>query len=271
LAATLRVEDRPGPEGQGLVRLLTLSNPSRRNAVDPAVLALLAQECERAARDAVRAMVLAGEGQAFCAGYDFHALEEGVAQMAQAAQAGPQELLDAPLVRACAALEACPAILIAAVDGPAFGAGAELSCACDLRVASRGAKFSLPPAKLGVVYSPEGIARIVRLVGLPQARRLFFTAAVAGAEEALSIGLCEEVVEGPSAVERALALAAEIAALAPLSLAGMKRTFALLAPRPDEAARLELEELRRAAFASSDTKEGVLAFRERRAPRFKGQ
>ena len=265
MATALRSEDRVGADGQGLVRVLTLSNPSRRNAVDPAALASIVLACERANHDGVRALVLAGEGGAFCAGYDLNALEEGLV-----ADDAP-ELVDAPLVRACAALEGCPSIIIAAVDGPAFGAGAELACACDLRIASPGAKFSLPPAKLGVVYSPEGIARVVRLVGLPQARRLFFTAAVAGAGEALRIGLCEEVVQQPSALDRALALASEIAGLAPLALSGMKRTFALLAPLPDDAARAELEALRRAAFSSEDAREGVLAFRERRPPRFRGR
>ena len=264
MAATVRTEERTGPEGQR-VRLLLLSNPARRNAVGPAALARIVLECERAARDGLRALVLAGEGGVFCAGYDLSALEAGLV-----AKDAP-ELLDAPLVRACAALEACSSIIIAAVDGPAFGAGAELACACDLRIAAPSTKFSLPPAKLGVVYSPEGIARVVRLVGLPQARRLFFTAAVADAGEALRIGLCEEVVQSASALDRAVALATDIAGLAPLALSGMKRTFALLAPLQTEAARAELEDLRRAAFASEDAKEGVLAFREKRAPRFKGR
>jgi enoyl-CoA hydratase/carnithine racemase len=264
VAAAVRTEERAGPEGQR-VRLLLLSNPARRNAVDPAALARLVEECERATHDGIRALVLAGEGGAFCAGYDLSALEEGLV-----AKESP-ELVDAPLVRACAALEACASIIVAAVDGPAFGAGAELACACDLRIAAPSTRFSLPPAKLGVVYSPEGIARVVRLVGLPQARRLFFTAAVADASEALRIGLCEELVESPSSLDRAIALAITIAGLAPLALSGMKRTFALLAPRPTEEARAELEALRRTAFASDDAKEGVLAFREKRAPRFKGR
>ena len=265
MAATVRTEDRIGSEGQR-VRLLLLGNPARRNAVDPAALARIGEECERATRDGIRALVLAGEGGVFCAGYDLSALAEGLAAKDSA------DLVDAPLVRACAALEACSAIIIAAVDGPAFGAGAELACACDLRIAAPSAKFSLPPARLGVVYSPEGIARVVRLVGLAQARRLFFTAAVVEeASEALRIGLCEEVVEGASALARALALATTIAGLAPLALSGMKRTFALLAPLPTDAARAELESLRRAAFGSEDAKEGVLAFREKRTPRFNGR
>ncbi len=225
----------------------------------------LVHELARAAKDGVRALVLAGEGGTFCAGSDLSAVE--------AASSGlhlDHELPDAPLIRACAALEASPLPIVAALDGPVFGAGAELACACDLRVASPGARFCLPPARLGIVYSPEGCARVARLLGLAQAKRLFFTAAVIDANEARIIGLCEELQAAPSAVARALSLATEMAALSAQSLSGMKRTFALLTGSLDADARAELDSLRRAAFQSADAQEGRRAFLERRSPQFNG-
>ena len=264
MPAELRTEDRAQGPG-GLVRLFTLSNPVRKNAIDAGLLGRLVDELERAARDQVRALVLTGEGGVFCAGYDLSSLPEG------AGVRDAPELPDAPLVRACNALEACRIPVIAAVDGPVFGAGVELACACDLRVASHSARFCLPPAKLGLVYSPEGTARVLRLVGIAQARRLFFTAVIIESEEALRIGLCQELTQLPSAVPRALDLAQHLAQLSPGSLSGMKRTFALLEPALAPEARAELAALRRDAFSSDDAREGTLAFLERRAPVFGGK
>ena len=264
MPAELRTEDRAQGPG-GPVRLLTLSNPARKNAVDAGVLGRLVDELARAAGDRVRALVLTGEGGVFCAGYDLNSLPEG------AGARGATELPDAALVRACNALESCRIPVIAAIDGPAFGAGVELACACDLRVASNSARFCLPPAKLGLVYSPEGTSRVLRLVGIAQARRLFFTAAVIESEEALRIGLCQELTALPSALPRALDLAQHLAQLSPGSLSGMKRTFALLAPALAPEARAELDVLRRDAFASDDAREGTAAFLERRAPVFGGK
>ncbi len=274
MPAQIRVEDRPAER----TRLLLFSQPARKNALDVAALEALRGQVARAAADKVRALVLAGEGGTFCAGSDLSSVGEETDRL-HANQIGKDptqfgkdpiqpELPDAALIRACAALEAAPMPIVAAIDGPAFGAGAELACACDLRVASPSARFSLPPARLGLVYSPEGILRVVRLLGLAHAKRLFFTAAVLDAGEALRIGLCEELVADASALPRALALAAELATLSPRSHAGMKRAFSLLASAVDREAQAELTALRREAFTSADAREGRAAFLERRAPKF---
>ena len=281
MAAQILAEDLPAAR----VRVLTLSQPARKNAVDADALNQLVHQLSRAAADRVRAVVLAGEGGVFCAGSDLSAVgaasdrlhanqialdpnQNGLHANDFATGLGEDELPDAPLGRACAALEASPFPIVAAIDGPAFGAGAELCCACDLRVASSSSRFSFPPARLGLVYSPEGTARVVRLLGLGQAKRLFFTAAVLDAAEALRIGLCQEVTAAPSALPRALELASQLAQLSPRSHAGMKRTFALLAQPLSSEARAELASLRREAFTSRDAQEGRAAFLERRAPKF---
>lgn len=257
--AQLRIED--AAEG---VRLLILDNEAKRNAVDEPLLGAIVQACEAADRDGVRCLVLTGSGdKAFCAGYDLDALE----------RARPEDPLpDAALQVAISALEQARPPVIAAINGPAYGAGAELAAACDLRVADATARLALPPARLGIVYAPAGLQRFVELVGLSQAKRLFYTAEPVAADQARTIGLVDEVVEEGRALERALELAGTIAANAPISVQGMKRLFLLLRRRdlPAEAAD-ELEELRRQSFHSEDAKEGLAALRERRAPRFQGR
>ena len=147
-----------------------------------------------------------------------------------------------------------------------------IAAACDLRVAARGARIAMPPAKLGIVYAPAGLQRFVELLGLSQAKRLFYTAAPVDADEARSIGLVDEVVDAGLALDRALEMATQIAANSPTAVQGMKRIFLLMRRRElPQAAAGEVEALRRASFHSEDAREGVAAVRERRAPKFTGR
>ena len=256
MPAELEVSD------QGAARVLRISHAARKNAVDAGVLARISAEAARATKDGVRALVLAGKGADFCSGYDLSAVEAWD-PMDPAA-----ELPDAPLGRACAALEAAGPPVIAAIEGAAMGAGFELLCACDFRFAAPSAKLALPPARLGIVYSADGIARVVRAVGLQSARQLFLRAVRLDAAAAQAMGLVELA---PDPMAAALALAEEIALLAPLAVAGMKRTLTALAPAVDGRTRIELDQLRREAFASADAKEGRAAFLGRRPPKWTGR
>lgn len=250
-------------EGEGIT-LLTLDNEAKRNAVDPDFLAALVAACEEADRDGTRCIVLTGRGEkAFCSGYD----------LGELAQLRPEDPLpDAALQVALSALEHAKAPVIAAVNGAAYGAGAELAAACDLRIASANATFSLPPAKLGIVYAPPGLQRFVELVGLSRARRLFYTGEAVPAQRALEMGLVDEVVEAGRALDAARELAARIAANAPIAVQGMKRIFLLMRQRElPVAAAAEVEALRRSSFHSEDAKEGLLALRQKRPPRFRGR
>jgi len=238
---------------------LTISNPAKRNALDRGVLDGLVDALS--AVDA-RCVVLTGEGRVFSAGYDIADLS--TEHLAEAAA----ELLTHPFEAALAALDAVEVPVVAALGGHAFGGGLELAVACDLRVCAPAARLGMPPARLGVVYSHTGLRRFVDAIGSARTRELFLTARPVDAAEALSWGLVNEVVEDVAV--RSVALAAEIAALSPLSLRGTRRVLRALIPPLDPATEAELLGLREAAFRSEDFAEGVRAFIEKRPPQWRG-
>ncbi len=236
MPATLQVAD----VADG-VRALTLSHPERKNALDAGFLDALEEALSKGS--GVRAWLVRGEGEGiFSAGYDLTALQgfpEG--------QPLPDERLGVVLDR----LSFHPAPSVALVTGLAVGAGCELAAACDFRVGSLGARFSMPPAKLGVVYALKGLRRLCSRVGEQAARRMFLTGRVIGAEEALRLGLLDVLADDVEV--QAMALCRELAANAPLAVAGMKRGFELLhGASEEEVAGYEV--LRRASFNSSDTR-----------------
>ena len=253
----LLVEDR------GAVRVLTLSNPARRNALDFGLLVRLREELADSAGGGVRCVVLRGEGEkAFCAGMDLDAVHEK-------GSSGVRTL--SALENAMRAVEAAPPV-VGFLNGVAYGSGCELACACDLRVARAGISLCTTPTKLGLVYSAEGIARVAAVVGLARARQMFLTARPVAARTALSWGLVDEVLPARRAFARALELAQQIAENAPLALMGTKQALAMLAkPRLDRRERLQIARLHDTSFASEDAREALRAFRERRKPRFKGR
>jgi enoyl-CoA hydratase len=259
----IRTEDR------GLVRLVVIDNPPKRNALDFESLAQLEEACAGAARDGVRCLVFRGSGEkAFCSGFDIEAISTGPRE-------GEADRPDLAVERAMEAVEAVPCPTIAFLNGSAFGAGGELAGSCDLRIAREGISFGMPPAKLGVVYPVGGLRRFLSLLGPARAKELFFTGRPVDAERALAIGLLDRLLPAAAAEAAALALAEEIAANAPLAVQGMKRILRLLEAAHERGFTLEereeLDALRRRAFESKDTAEGRQAFLEKRPPRFRGE
>ena len=147
----------------------------------------------------------------------------------------------------------------------------QLAVACDLRVVAPHATFAIPAARLGVLLSAPNIARLAALVGQAMARDILLSGRALDIDEAAQVGLVQR--RAPDALAGARDLAEEIAALAPLSVAGHKRALNLVASggAMDDAARSELAELEARAFSSDDLQEGLAAFAEKRPPRFEGR
>jgi len=256
---------RISTEDRGAVRILTIDNPQKRNAIDFGSLAEIEGACAAAARDAVRCLVIRGAGeQAFSSGFDIDAMD---------GTGGDRP--DLAVERATGAVEALPCPTIAFLNGSAFGGGCELAVTCDLRVARAGIQLGMPPAKLGVVYAASGLRRFGALIGPSRTREMFFTGRPVDAEAALAMGLVNRVVAPDRIEAEVLALADEIARNAPLAVQGMKRILRLLEATHErgltDAEREEVAALRRRAFESADLAEGRAAFRERRSPRFRGK
>jgi enoyl-CoA hydratase/carnithine racemase len=245
------------------VARLTISNPERRGALDHEILDALAGHARTL--DA-RCLLIRGSGPVFSAGYDIGNLEEG--QFEESAE----RLVAHPFHDAIEALDAYAYPVVAALNGHAIGGGLELALTCDIRVAARGIRLGMPPAKLGLIYSHTGLRRFIDVCGVAGTAELFYVGRNVDADRAARMGLVNDVVEPEELDEHVLALAAEIAANAPLSLAGNKRAIRALRARPlPEEVERELVELRESCFRSEDFREGVRAFVEKRKPAWRGR
>ncbi len=253
----------------GVVRL-TISNPAKRNALDHPILdAISATLHELSAPDAqARCVVVTGAHGMFSAGYDIGEIPD------EEFEERAERLVAHPFTLAIDALEAFPYPTLAALPGHTIGGGLELALACDLRVAQAGIKLGMPPAKLGLVYSHTGLRRFIDAIGAARTRELFLLGSYIDAPTALAWGLVNRVAPAEELEATALELAGELAGNAPLSQTGNKRVIAALLSAEGELpadVEEELIELRRASFASRDMREGMRAFAERRAPRWRGE
>jgi enoyl-CoA hydratase/carnithine racemase len=247
---------------EGVARL-TISNPDRRGALDHEILDALAGYARTLE---AHCLVIRGSGQVFSAGYDIGNLGE------QSFEESAERLVAHPFNDAIEALEAYEYPVLAALNGHAIGGGLELALTCDIRVAARGIRLGMPPAKLGLIYSHTGLRRFIDVCGVANTAELFYVGRNVDAERAERMGLVNELVEPEELEERVLDLAAEIASGAPLSLAGNKRAIRALRARPlPEHVERELVELRESCFRSEDFREGVRAFAEKRKPLWRGR
>ena len=230
----------------GPVTVLELRREERRNALDLALCRELDGAARAAVEDGARVLVVTGAGTAFCSGADLGGVYG-------------QEFLDA-LYGMLHGLTRLPVPLVAAVNGPAIGAGTQLALACDLRVADATAKFGVPTARNGMAVDAWTMRTLQTIAGGGVARRLMLAAETIDREEALACGLADRAGD----LDAALTWAHEIAALAPLTLAHNK----LVLNGGDQAA---IDESFARCWASDDVREAAAARTERRAPVFRGR
>ena len=238
-------------EDRGPVALLTIDRAERRNALDHQALEQLLELHARTAT--ARVVVLTGAGGHFCAGADLTGVED----------AGFTDLLREVL----ATLRDDPRPHLAAVDGAALGAGTQLAVACDLRVATAGARFGIPAARLGLMVDHWTIQRLSLLAGAGPARAMLLGADVYSGEDAERLGLVQRLGD----LEAALGWADEIAALAPLTLAGSKLALNRLEMPVGRGDDPDVHDAWDRAWGSEDLQEGMAAFRDRRRPVFHGR
>src|SRR6266852_2421757 len=250
----LLVERRDG------VLYLTMNQPQKLNALsEPMGIALLEQLKNAAGDREVGALVLTGAGRGFCAGGDV-----GLGIEARIAGLRAREEISV-------LLHEIPKVTIAAVNGPAAGAGLSIALACDIRIASDAARFGTAFARVGYSGDFGGSYFLTQLVGPAKARELYFSAEVINVEEALKLGMVNRVVPAASLAEEVHAYAKRIAS-GPTVAYGYMKANLNLALRGDLRAALERE-----AFGQSltgltqDHKEAVKAFLEKREPKFHGR
>jgi enoyl-CoA hydratase len=248
-------------ERRGFVGLATIDRQERRNALNAGLCEELQGHLER--EPDLRAFVLTGAGSAFCSGADL------VTRFSAEGDA-PTDTFRPAFERVLDAIVDYRAPVIAAINGPAIGAGMQLTVACDVRVAALGARLAIPGGKLGIHLSARNIWRLAHLVGQGPARDFLLAGRNVDADEASRLGLVQYVSQ--DAVGAALALAGEIASYAPLTVQGHKRALNLVMEEQwlSLSVQREMAALEERAFASEDLQEGMNAFAEKRTPRFKG-
>jgi enoyl-CoA hydratase len=238
-------------ELRGQIGIIEIDRPERRNALDLDHCHALRDCVGKAVAGGARTLVITGVGTSFCAGADLgtvygpgfrDALREVLSSIAQA-----------------------PLPVIAAVNGPAVGAGTQLAIACDLRVAAEGAVFAIPTAQLGLAVDPWTVRRLAAVAGAGTARALLLACETLSAERAYGMGFVDRLGDR----DAALRWAEEVGALAPLTQAYSKRALdaAVEGVGVDAEAAAGYE----AVWRSEDAQEGRRARVEKRRPRFRGR
>jgi enoyl-CoA hydratase/carnithine racemase len=240
------------------VLVITLDRPERANALDDALADALAQALDRAGGDPdVRAIVLTGAGDTFCAGGDLSRFER---------EWDPRLFRrhSHRLTGLIAGIERLEKPVLAAINGPATGAGTQLALACDIRLASETARLLFREGRLGIIPSHGGVARLVKLVGLGRARDVLLGSEVVEAEEARGLGLITEVVAGGGVVDAARARARLMLKRSPQAYGAAKRLLAIAAD-VDLASGMAAESLAQSALiATPEHREAVGRARARR-------
>ena len=247
---------------RGGAAVLSIDRPEAKNALSRALVDELdAHLLQILSTPSARVLILHGEGH-FAAGADIREM----------ADCSPDEAMDFSFSPVFNRLAALPIPTIAAIEGFALGGGLELALCCDLRIAGRTARMGFPEITLGIMPGAGGTIRAPRLLGAARALELIYTGEVIPADRALALGLVNRVVDEGTALEEALALAERIARFSPVALRTAKQSVLRGLDEPDaEWAVAREAQLWSGLFATSDQREGMAAFLEKRRPVFTGR
>lgn len=252
-------------ERAGYVATLTLNSPPHNPIGLATVDRLQELFAELGSDPSVRAIVLTGAGdRCFSVGADIREFGPGIAKM------GLEKFI-AQRLALIDLVENLPKPVVCAIRGACVGGGLELALGCHFRLAAEGCLIGLPEIELGVVPAWGGTQRLTRTIGRARALDLMLRARRIGSEEALQLGLVSEICAPDALLDRAAALAAELAQMPPLSVAGILKAVVQGAVLPlEEGLALEFEALT-ATSGTQDAREGVQAFFEKRKPKFRGE
>jgi enoyl-CoA hydratase len=252
-------------EIDGDLAIVSMNRPKALNALDFDTITELGQAMKQLAdNDNVKAIILTGAGdKAFVAGADIAYMLNLTSIQAQAFARHGQAVFNQ--------VENTPKPVIAAINGFALGGGCELSMACDIRIASSKAKFGQPEVSLGIMAGFGGTQRLSRLVNTGVAKEFLYTGDIYDAEAALRIGLVNKVVAPEELMETAKKMAKRIASMSPIGVRLTKEAVNQgFNMDQDKAMNIEAD-LFGMIFATSDQKEGISAFLEKRKPAFKNE
>lgn len=254
----LKIEER------GMVAIMTINAPKSLNALNSAILGEMDDYLEEFDTQRFRCLIVTGEGEkSFVAGAD----------ISEMAPLGPEQgktfgRRGAEVFRK---LETLPVPVIAAVNGFALGGGCELAMACDIRICSENAKFGQPEVGLGIIPGFSGTVRLARLVGMGIAKQLIYTGKAIKADEALRIGLVNAVVPQAELMDKAMEIANQVAANAPLAVSAAKLCINTEYDMDAEEAIAFENQAFGMCFSTEDQKRGMKAFLEKGKCEFQGK
>ncbi len=268
-------------EQRGHIGIITFNRPEKRNALSPQLLHCFCDILgEWAASGEIRVAIITGAGdKAFSAGYDISAIEtvgpnhaSSTSKTVNKDKTKETGSAQTPFEQGLAAIKNFPYPTIAMINGHCFGGALHLALNCDLRIAADHISMGMPPAKLGVVYGPEGLLQFVQVLGSAKARELFFTGRTYRGQQIIDMGLVPKLVPSAELADTVFSMAEEIANNAPLALKGIKRIMNLVEePLFTRELKTEAKKLVAESFNSADLKEGQAAFLEKRKPLFTGR
>ena len=253
-------------KAEGPLGTITLNNPEKRNCLSAALIHEVCRTLDEFKDSGVRVVILRAQPgvRVWSAGYDVNELPHP----------GRDPLpYAAPFGRLIRQVQRFPGPIIAMIEGSVWGGACDLALTCDILIGTETASFTVTPAKIGIPYTASGMIHFINVIGLNKAKEMFFTAAPISATDALNAGILNHLVPGSDLERFTLDLAQKILQNAPLAVKAFKRQFTLLSKGHsiDAETAERIQSYRRIVYDSEDYGEGIRAFHEKRAPRFKGR